>query len=103
MKNIHYPTLLIGLLLLLLTLLPGCSGNDHLDNAQDYLARASEATGELRSQLDQYEYHFDDPILLSREDYNEMLDTIEDIEWLIAEASSELYYMEPHYDPPERY
>ena len=78
-----YSILLVGLVFILATLLLSC-GPDHVDNAQDYLKEALNATRDLRNQVESY-------------NCNEALRTIDDVDWLIEHALQELYDMRPNY------
>jgi len=75
--------LLVGLVFVLATLLLGC-GTDYIDNAEDYLKEALDATRDLRNQVESY-------------NCNEALRTIDDVDWLIEHALQELYDMRPNY------
>ncbi len=84
MKVKWYSILLVGFVLVL-AILPLSCGSDHIDNAQDYLKKASRATSDLRSQVK------------SQKDDHELLLTIDYLERLIDDALSELHDMRPNY------
>ena len=79
-----YPILLVGLVLVLATLSLSC-GSRHIDEADDYLKRASRATSDLRKQVE-----LGSPV-------QDLAYELEYIERLIDNARLELQNMRPSY------
>ena len=79
-----YSILLVGLVLVLATLSLSC-GSRHIDEADDYLKRASRATSDLRRQVE-----LGLPV-------QNIASELEYIERLIDNARSELQDMRPRY------
>ena len=91
MKSKLYLTFFVSLLFMLAIFLMSCESGyaEHIEDAEFFLKRAYDQSGDLRRELDVKGY--------IPEDYDEILMTLRDIEDDIEDALQELYYTHPNY------